>query len=75
MRLNPIELLRGLGHDPDQVEWEHVKLPPTEPDLFLVFKRHGFRNVLCIAYELRVHGVSVTFSLKSMARFDPTLVH
>lgn len=75
MFMHVTELLSMLGHNPDQVQWDHVKLGPNESDLFLVFRRLGFRNALCLAYEMTVDGVSVTFKLKSAARFDPTLVH
>lgn len=75
LTMRPTELLLMLGHDPAQVQWDLVPTGPAEPDLFLVFKRLGYRDFFCLAYEILVAGVTVTLKLKSVSRYDPFVLH
>jgi len=69
------ELVRSLGHDPEQSQWLHLEPARLTPEMFLVFKRLGFRACYCYAYEVKMVGVAVTFTLKSVSWFNSTATH
>lgn len=73
--MSATELLHSLGHDPAQVRWDLVGTGPGKPDLFLVFKRLGYWDFFCLAYEILVAGVTVTLKLKSVGRYDMFVWH
>ena len=68
-------IVRSLGHDPETSQWLHIEPARYTPEMFLVFKRLGYRASYCYAYEVKLDGVTVSFILKSVARFDTTTTH
>ena len=69
------ELLQSLGHNPETSRWDHMEPGRYNPEMFLVFKRLGFRDYFCYAYEVKVDGVSVTYTLRSISRYDYATQH
>lgn len=68
-------LVRSLGHDPETSQWLHIEPNRYTPEMFLVFKRLGFRASYCYAYGVKLDGVTVSFTLSSVSKFDTTATH
>ena len=68
-------VLLSLGHNPETAKWLYLERTRYTPEMFLVFKRLGFRDFFCYAYEVKVDGVSVTYTLKSISRYDNFTQH